>query len=596
MKILERLIATQVLSDFDRYFVRTLQRIEPDVPREVLLAAVFTRKAVESGHVCLHLDHLVNAALQDTGSEKVDLSWPTLPELQKSLADSGLVSDGSQVTPLVLEDDRLYLQRYWSYEEQFVRFIRQKCLDRPTEGRDLAEKLIREVFSDLPAESSKEQQQAVLKAILNNFTVISGGPGTGKTTIIIRILAALIALAHANGTASLKMLLLAPTGKAAARLSDSLTHQLKSLSVPEAVTAQIPVQAATIHRTLGYQPQSPTSFRHNAQNPLSSDVIIVDEASMVDIALMAKLCDAVPKKARLILLGDKDQLASVESGSILGDICQLASQGDVGEATGKEISTPKGHVVELTKSFRFSGQQGIAVLAQAINRGDEERCFEVLASDQFPDVRLYSSANHENRQQDFLDLCLAGFKEYLSAETALAALHEFARFRVLCAHRQGPAGVGRMNALIEQGLTQHGLIYPYSEWYGRRPLLITSNSYSVQLFNGDTGLIWLEGEGKNSTACFYGEDQTTLRSLAPLRLPELLTCYAMTIHKSQGSEFDDVVIVLPEADSPLLTRELLYTAVTRAKRKVSIFASRESIQAALAARVERASGIREKLS
>lgn len=398
-----------------------------------------------------------------------------------------------------------------------------------------------------------------------------------------------------------RVLLLAPTGKAAARLSETLRDRAGNL------------QAMTIHRALGYQGESPTIFRHNRENPLAADLVVVDEASMVDMALMSKLFAAVPPTARLVLLGDKDQLASVEAGSILGDICHAAPRLSVSIHGAPRLAAPcecllhgescdhlplASSVIELNRGFRFDPQRGIGALVRGIKAGEPEAVLTVPARhpDHKAEVTL-SDPDDPAAEGDLSELVLAGFRPCLEAASPAQALERLADFRLLCAHRRGPEGVEQLNRFCRDLLLAAGLL-PRSatgpeddQWYRGRPVLVVANSYEARLFNGDLGIIWNSPEDENELMAFFPAANGPPRRLPPGRLPRHETAFAMTIHKSQGSEFNRVAVVLPRDDSPLLSRELLYTAVSRARSRVHLFGSKTVISQAVRRRVTRTSGL-----
>jgi len=573
-----------------------------------------------------------------------------------ALGSSPLVGDGTGLTPLVLEGaGRLYLWRYWDHERRLAACLRARVgsgrailaegnADSPGFPGTAA---IHETAVDLevlragldrlfdPAPSTADGQRiAAMAAVLGRLTVITGGPGTGKTATVVRILALLVEQSLAAGRAPPRALLLAPTGKAAARLSEAVRVSKDRLPCADAVRAAIPGAASTIHRALGVTAAGASGaarFRHDAADPLLADVVLVDEASMVDIALMRHLVEAVPPHARLILLGDQDQLASVEAGAVLGDICNAggawshsrafaAAAADVARTA---VDLPPGapsatgiwdHVARLTHSFRFGPASGIGRLARAVNAGDADAALEVLRSDRYPDVTLVAESRAdrggasapEEAHAHLRPLVVAGYGPYLAGPMGeggggspgadpAARLAALDGFRVLCAHRRGPRGVEGMNAWIEAVLAEAGLLRPVGRFYGGRPVLVTQNDYSVGLFNGDLGLAVPDPERPGQhRVCFPGPDGQP-RLLPTVRLPAHETAFAMSIHRAQGSEFGAVAVLLPDEPSPLLTRELLYTAVTRARHRVTLFAAEPIVRAAIGRQIERASGLRERL-
>ena len=641
---IEQLIASGMLDQFDRYFVRTLQRVAPSATPRTLVLAALARKAVGNGHVCLDLNRLVESSLppggggsgrggnsDEPGSSQVhpppsplpsregELIWevlqgslppgggglgrggtsddagssqfhpstePFLAELIAELEKSPLVSHNCTLAPLVLEGHRLYLQRYWLYEEELVQEIRARATNPVPVQEDLLASCLAQLFSG--TEHDAQQREACAGIFRERLGLITGGPGTGKTTLVTKYLALLLLYAQASGEPPPRILLLAPTGKAAARLTESLQKKKGEAMVPELVAA-LPAKAATIHRALGYRAENPTTFRYNRENPLPCEVVVVDEASMIDVALMAKLFAAVSPSARLVLLGDKDQLASVEAGSILGDIC-AAVMDDVGAGNNPLARC----VVRLTESFRFSSHEGIGALASAIQAGKAEEAVS-LCQQESAEVSLLPPLVQADPSHPLAEMILAGYRPFLEAASPFAALELFERFRLLCAHRTGPMGVSALNRYAEKVLSLHRLMEPNTQWYKGRPVLIQANSYPLRLFNGETGILWDAEDGEGLKAFFFSENRDGVRSYSLRQLPAHETAFAMTIHKSQGSEFDRVALVLPGEASALLTRELLYTGISRARRQVVLVGRPQEIEAAVGRRVERASGLGEKL-
>jgi exodeoxyribonuclease V alpha subunit len=399
--------------------------------------------------------------------------------------------------------------------------------------------------------------------------------------------------------------LLAPTGKAAARLADSIRNAKAQLSCTEEVLQAIPEQASTIHRALGSRRGSLTRFYHDDETPLIADLVLMDEASMVDVALMRRLLEAVPRSARLILLGDRHQLASVEAGSVLADIC--GSQQHPGYATplalrvaelsgtelprsARETFTAADSVIELTKSYRFSSTSKIARFARAVNHGDASLALDLLdTSTDAGDLRLVSDTDTDGLLQRLERHVVSRLRSTSEPCAPAEALARLDRFRVLCAHRNGPLGVEAVNQRLGAALERAGVIQRSARWYAGRPVLVTANDHQLKLYNGDVGLVLKAEDG--SLRVFFAAGAGQVRSLSPSQLPAHETVYAMSIHKSQGSEFTEVAIVLPRADSPLLTRELLYTAVTRARERAVLYGDRVSVRTGAESPVARASGL-----
>ena len=533
----------------DRHFGNLLHRLAGGTDAaEVRLAAMCASRARAEGHVCTTLAEI---AANDGA--------PTVAQLRKKLRASSVVGASGAFTPLVLDpQDRLYLRRYWEYEQQLAAAIRSRTTVA--------------VSSSL-GDDGDLQEVAAARAAAGNFTVITGGPGTGKTRTVMKILA--LFLAQPGGDA-LRFALAAPTGKAAARLTESVRAVQQNL------------EATTIHRLLGSLPGSPY-FRHDAAHPLSADVVIVDEASMIDLALMAKLFAAVRPDARLILLGDRDQLASVEAGSVLADICAAAEQAPPNES-------PHGAVVALRRNYRFDEKGGIFRASAAVNAGDAEDALAALREDADAEARWQPLPSAAKLPDALREILIAAFRPSLEIADPLEALRRLQEFRILCAVRHGPFGVENLNAIAEELLAGAGLITPRRPCYRGQPLTITQNDYNLGLFNGDSGIILPDPDAADELRAFFLSADGKLRRFLPSRLPQLETAYALTVHKSQGSEFDRLLVILPEKETPLLTRELLYTAITRARRSVDLWASEPILRSAIGRQVTRFSGLRDALA
>jgi exodeoxyribonuclease V alpha subunit len=435
------------------------------------------------------------------------------------------------------------------------------------------------------------QQLAVARALTSRLTIISGGPGTGKTTTVANLLACLLA-----GGADLRVALAAPTGKAAVRMEEALRQRAESL--PPIVRARLPTDSYTLHRLLGFNPAS-GRFRHDAGNPLPFDVVVVDEASMIDLALAARLLDAIGKDTRLVLLGDRDQLAAVENGIVLGDIAADAGMTPAAVATLAPLlqcepdtllaqlpttDTPsplRGHVILLQENYRFGADSGIGRLATGIREGATDTVVKILTEAASADLAMIDDSAPELDVAQ-LDRLAGGYDAYLavvaSGGSAEAVFAAFGEYRVLTALREGSRGASGISRLIGQRLCRQSgaspLLGSSDEWWPGRAVIILENDYGVGLFNGDIGiaLTLADPSGDKLLVCSPGRDGT-IRRIAPTRLPRHTDAWAMTVHKAQGSEFACVDIVLPAAQSAVLTRELLYTAVTRAREHVCLIGS-----------------------
>jgi exodeoxyribonuclease V alpha subunit len=507
-----------------------------------LVAALLT--AVRDGHSCVAIDEADRAVL----------------------AASRLVSCG-EPAPLVLSGARLYLHRFYDYEIRLAANLR--LLAEQSEAARQSTELLDTWF---PAADGQPdlQREAARMALSGRLTIITGGPGTGKTTTVARIVGLLL---NCCGS-SLKIALAAPTGKAAVRLQESLQQHLPGLPLPEELKQAFPCRAQTVHRLLGVR-RLTTRFIHNRDNPLPWDVVLVDEASMVDLALMSKLVDALRDGARLILLGDKDQLSSVESGAVLGDCVRSLPQ----------------RVVALRRSWRFERQ--LADFAAAVNDGAAAQAVALLGQPESPVRR------GDQSWQLLMEQAYGRYLAAVIAATSVVAYPElfalFARFRVLCALRHGPRGAAGFNERIERHLVGCGMIPSGRGWYPGRPVIITRNDYALGLYNGDIGLCLPDPQRGGEPAVWFEQRGEAPRALLPVQLPAWETAWAMTVHKSQGSEFDQVVIVLPEAPNRILSRELLYTAVTRARKRVVLLADEEALTTAIDRPTARCSGLAERL-
>jgi exodeoxyribonuclease V alpha subunit len=604
----------------DQQFAHFLQALEP-ANHALAVTGFVLSSHLGKGHVCLDFsqshEYLTPAELQ----------W-----IKQSLADSSvvcminthadtmcdLVNDAQQ--PLIFDNNRLYLQRYWLYETQLEVAIKQKLVPK---NWDLTSQqtFIAQLF-ELSANNNEVNWQALAACIAarQSFSVISGGPGTGKTTTVIRLLALLIQLYQTQLHSHPIIKLVAPTGKAAMRLTQSISSAKQDLAVTNTVKQFIPEQASTLHRLL--KSDGKGAFKYNEFNPLHLDVLIVDEASMVDLPLMAKLLAALPAHAQLILLGDKDQLASVEAGSVLADICDSEAQHGYSHNMAKVLTdlthmnlqteieadgaSLRDHICHLRKSYRFDANSGIGHLSVAANSGDFN-AWQNVAAQGFSDINL-AELNEENFEQ-FVQQGANIYREYIQHIHTLASgeglddaqahdIHNvFSRFQILCALRDGRLGVSGLNEVIEGRLKHIGVIDPNQTWYVGRPIMIMQNDYGLNLYNGDIGLVLpqLGEDGKlRVKVVFIGADKQ-VRWLQPSRLPAHETVFAMTVHKSQGSEFEHCALVLPDHNTQVLTKELIYTGITRAKKQLTCIGKNSIIQQALIRKVQRASGLRQRL-
>ncbi len=521
------------------------------------------------------------------------------------------VGDGSSPTPFVCWRNRLYLHRYWLFETTIVNWLKKQYIPPLNMNNSECKAIIDRLFTEKSNETNWQKVAAAL-AVLTSFSVITGGPGTGKTTTVTRLMALLIELSSTQQS-PLIITLAAPTGKASARLSQSVQQATEKLNCSSQIKHLIPKQAVTIHQLLGAHPHK-SAYRFNAENQLHTDILIVDEASMIDISMMARLLQALKPETKLILLGDHYQLASVEAGHVLGDICYFSGipyskdlltqlESITNEPIAKKFSEKttnkyipvNNHLCVLRKSYRFRDDSGIGYLATAINSGDTDRA-EAAWHKSFTDITLVIPSS--SYKSVLLETATKGYANYLKAINSNADINtifsKFNHFQILCALRDDEYGVSGLNEFIKKGLQKSGLIPATNHtWYCGRPVMISRNDYSLGLFNGDIGITVKDDDDKLRVVFIMPDG--TIQKLLPNRLPEHETVYAMTIHKSQGSEFDHTTIVLPESDSPLLTRELLYTGVTRAKKKLTLFGHPKLIAHTIGQHTQRTSGIIDRL-
>jgi exodeoxyribonuclease V alpha subunit len=584
--VLAQLRAAGFVTPLDEQLARSLCDLASEQDERVLLAIALLSRQVSNGHVCLPLSAVARGEpVFGDDSPPPGVDWPEASSWLQALRDSVLCGDQpGQPTPLALDaQGRLYLRRHFERERALAdQILRRARHTLPPNQAQLTQRLDH-YFGGDPNDS---QRQAAKLALTRAFCVISGGPGTGKTSTVVKILALLVEQARAAGSAAPRIALVAPTGKAAARLKAAVEQAKGSLDCDDHVRAGIPEAATTIHRAL----RDPARAR-DGRVTLGLDILLVDEASMVDLELMAELLGALPEQARVILLGDRHQLASVEAGAVLGDICGVGVEHSREQATGSRPGLAESIVV-LTRSYRYAADSGIGELARAIQAGDSERALSVLADPTYDDVRLRQGAP-KGLSRSLADAIVAGYRPYLESRAdPAAALRAFDAFRVLCAHRRSEQGVAALNSQITRLLFERGLIEDDQGHFPGRALLITQNDYRNQLWNGDVGLVRRNALGA-TVACFIGTDGH--REIGLGRLSSYEDAFAISVHKSQGSEVDEVALVLPHEPSRVLTRELLYTAVTRARKRVSIFGSGTLVAWAIAHRVARNTGLRDLL-
>jgi len=616
--LLDTLAELGVVRPLDRRFARMLGRRAGIDDDPVLAAAALAGSLPMSGHVCLDLDgidDLLDAEVRRVRNEAEEdgdagpLGLPSPPEWDRALKRAAEVvrtPGEDRPTPLVLSDRRLYLDRYWAWQRRLASAGRARVAPPLDVDPSRLEAALGRVFADDPR--VERQRRAVATSVLGSLSVIAGGPGTGKTAVVVRLLAVLNELARQAGRALPRVALVAPTGKAAARLTESI-RSTRDAWLPEDLRVGVVDDASTIHRCLGINPRTGHP-RHHADNPLPIDVLVVDEASMVDLPLMARLLAALPPQARLVLLGDPDQLVSVEMGSVLGDI-RAAAAGPVSRPAAQALASvgirvpPEeigagdepllaDRLTVLDFTWRFSG--AIGELASAINGGDAAGAVSVLREGREA-IHLEQEEGSGRRGLHALlrDRVVAGYTQLVQAREPRGALDALKAFRVLCAHRRGVWGVESVNTAIEGWLADVGLLRRDGAWYVGRPVMVLRNDPRRGLYNGDVGVVLEDAATGERRAWFDGSDGAP-RSFTLGALPDHETVFATTVHKSQGSEYDEVMVVLPDRDSPLLTRELLYTAVTRASRRVTVVGREDLVVDAVGRPTRRMSGLRAELS
>jgi exodeoxyribonuclease V alpha subunit len=600
-----------VLAAADVHVARRLAGLIEEADDSVVLAAALAVRAPRIGHVFVDLERIHETATVDV-DDPIDLTtlpWPEPGAWIARVAASGLVGTDR---PLQLVGSALYLNRYWREEQQVATDLEALAGAADVTVRmDILIDGIARLFQG--EDPDPRQKQAAAAAVLRRLGVVAGGPGTGKTTTVARIVALLEEQALAAGAAPPLIALAAPTGKAAARLAEAVHTEAARLEVDEAIRQRLlELEASTLHRLLGWKPGTHSRFRHDRGNRLPYDVVIVDETSMVSLSLMARLTEAVRREARLILVGDPGQLTSIEAGAVLGDIVgpaaaaprmSTAVRAAVEDATGSPVDgiaptddVPVGDgIVVLRTVHRFGG--GIERLADAIHAGDADAAVGALADDSITwiDADAGDPAVLDQLSVVRIAAVSTGLAviEAARAGDAAGAIRELGAFRVLCAHRRGNHGVATWMPRIETWLAGELPGFGSEQWYVGRPLLVTENDHGIRLYNGDTGVVVTSATTGRPTAAF--ERQGEIVTFSPTRLAAVETVYAMTVHKSQGSQFDTAAVLLPDPESPILTRELLYTAVTRARSRLMLVGTEEAIRAAVERPIARASGLRRRL-
>lgn len=623
--VLKQLAETGDISYLSYYFAEFIaQQSNSDMENMVALSAALVSEKNQQGDVCILLDQYVDQPLFNTNTSAIQPlpMGPSFLSWQQLLLESPCVGSPGDLAPLILEGNRLYLSRFWFYETQVAESILSRLSNPVQIDQSRFLPCLRQLFPDVNKESdSSGQMIAVAIAASHRFSVISGGPGTGKTTTVVKLLSLLLSQAP-----EMRIQLAAPTGKAAMRLVDSIQNQIinnptggtseNDLVESNAIANLIPNEATTIHRLLGYGNQR---FRYSRHQQLQIDCIVVDEASMIDLTLMYHLLDALPAHTRVILLGDRDQLASVAAGNVLGDITGhgltigytpsqigfvdsiMASSVPIVPAVDQSEEQLIANAIALLKhSYRFRSDSGIGQLALLINQGSGQQAVDLLSAG---GEHLYWHQDiGKTLAADTLEWILAQYKTVIEAESVAVALLAFERIRILCAMRSGPFGVTEINRLITSrmltlgwiGKGSHDINQSDPDHYRGQPILITQNDYELNLFNGDVGMVWPDALG--NLRAYFDSTDGNLREHHLQNLADHVTAWSMTVHKSQGSEFDTVLLVLPsEEASHSLSRELLYTGATRARHHLYIHSSPASIISGCQTLTQRYSGLAHKL-
>lgn len=617
------LLALNCFTEIDKHFARFMGEISNDNNFEIILASLIVSALTGKGHICADLPAIAGMDLYDVLDEEIDvdckISIPSAEAWIDKLRECAVVGQPNESRPLVLDDKgRLYLYRYWEYEHLLAENIKARIIE---ESQNVDIDLLAEGISRLfpnPEDNKKTkiknetdwQRIAAVASVMKRFCVISGGPGTGKTTTIAKILILLLEQYACFGY-NAEIALAAPTGKASARLKDSIKNMLNDLDCSNSIKQRIPLETFTIHRLLKPEHGSPY-FKYNLSNQLHYDIVVVDESSMADLGLMTKLFMAVPLKSHLILLGDRDQLSSVEAGAVLGDICDTGNEHGYSEDLIQRLNTAglediremnisaneppiADSIMILRRSHRFKFDSGIAALSRAVRNGAANEAIKLLKDDDLNDISLVDVTSNFSLIPALKDRAVQGYKQYLKAESPIEAIRIFFNFTILCALRKGPYGVENINRLVERILIEDGLIDPAEKLYKGRPVMITRNDYYNKLFNGDVGVLFPDSYNDNKLRFFLNSSDEIVRTILPLKLPEHETVYAMTVHKSQGSEFDSLILILPDVPNPVITRELLYTAITRARIRVEIWGDEKILRHAIDNPIRRKSGLRDYL-
>jgi exodeoxyribonuclease V alpha subunit len=586
------------IEPYEQELVRFLESCYGELSESEKLIAVFSSLFLKMGHVCLPMDLTPGDWMKVVDADPDRAAQIPDDQIDESLwMKSAVIGGADEEKPFIAENGSIRIRRYYIYEKQIAEWITGQNRAESLQPVEVDPSHFKSLFKDT-GESPDWQQVAVALSAVKPFLIISGGPGTGKTTTVARILATHLM----SREEPLRIALAAPTGKAAGRMAESLHSEIEKLDLPDDKRAQLPKEAGTLHRLL-YGMDSGGLLPETEKPKLRHDLIIVDEASMIDLNLMYKLISNTGNKTRLILLGDKDQLASVEAGSVFADLCQKPANGFLPETAEKlaellpEIDLPvidqslqSDSVIYLTKSYRFDASSGIGRLAAIVKSGkaNQNKISELMESDQ----RLMYDAFDFSREK--LEQLAGNMTERVrhaqnvhGAEQLLRYWKKLAWLTVL---RRGPEGSDELNRLTERMLMLQRIAVPENGWYHGRPVMITRNSYSLGVFNGDLGVCAKDPEGN---LWVWVESGSEIKKLKPNRLTDYSPAYFLTVHKSQGSEFDRVHLLLPRRDTPVLSRELLYTAITRARHSFSLHGSIDLFMTGIGRETVRYTGLKE---
>jgi exodeoxyribonuclease V alpha subunit len=549
-------------------------------------AAVLSHQS-EEGHSCIYL-----ADFENTKAEPFS-SFPSVEEWKAKLFESGLMGEADDKKLFIIDQfDRLFLYRFWKAESYIAKLIGIKISQsEKREISDNSRELLRQLFPKASEDNEVDWQAvAAISALKSNFSVISGGPGTGKTTTVAKIIVALL-----SNCPEMKIALCAPTGKAAGRLTESIKMQLENLGPIGSTPKDFSFEAKTIHRLLGFMPGR-GRFRFNKDNTLPYDCVILDEASMVDLPMMKAVFSALNEKTKLILLGDENQLLSVYTGSVMGDICQAAVELGNGEKIAGDyknifssenniddfVQSFSSSITHLLKSWRFISSPEIGRLANAILQNNNEEAGKILSGNEYESIRFFSN-NNKTIIKEIISLA----NTIIKSKSVEEAHSKFSNFRILCAANKGKSGVHEINKIVESSLptNRHKI-------YNGMPVMILENSYNIGVFNGDIGICWQEG---GIFYTFFADSENNLKRIKTSLLPNYQSAWAMSIHKSQGSEFDKIYIILPDKFSEILSRQLLYTAITRARKEITFMADINIILQSINNKITRKSGLQSAI-